>query len=200
MRPSRHKHSPWGRLELCLCPRCVSSVKLLGLSGPQVLYSQSGNNNVEFTHRCALARNLTPQPGLPRGRLPLWVTSGIGHRLASRLRSGRPHTRTTRFPDGHLRLGPTRPGAGSLPAAVMAEVAPGTPRPVLSGSWACVRAWVPGKLNSLCDCYYHCLPHLVAHTVHKPALPGWLRGEESACQAGDAGDPGSIPGMGRPVL
>ena len=28
-------------------------------------------------------------------------------------------------------------------------------------------------------------------------LPWWLRGKESACSAGDAGDPGSIPGSGR---
>ena len=28
-------------------------------------------------------------------------------------------------------------------------------------------------------------------------LPGWLSGKESACNAGDAGDEGSIPGLGR---
>ena len=28
-------------------------------------------------------------------------------------------------------------------------------------------------------------------------LPQWLRGEESACNAGGAGDAGSIPGSGR---
>ena len=29
------------------------------------------------------------------------------------------------------------------------------------------------------------------------SIPGWLRGEESACNAGDAGDLGSIPGLER---
>ena len=28
-------------------------------------------------------------------------------------------------------------------------------------------------------------------------LPRWLNGKESACNAGDTGDMGSIPGMGR---
>ena len=28
-------------------------------------------------------------------------------------------------------------------------------------------------------------------------LPWWLRGKESACNAGNAGDPGWIPGSGR---
>ena len=35
VRPSRHKHSPQGRLELCLCPRCGSSVKLLASLDPR---------------------------------------------------------------------------------------------------------------------------------------------------------------------
>ena len=30
-----------------------------------------------------------------------------------------------------------------------------------------------------------------------PWLPWWLRGKESTCDAGDAGDVGSIPGSGR---
>ena len=29
-------------------------------------------------------------------------------------------------------------------------------------------------------------------------LPQWLSGKESACNAGAAGDTGSIPGLGRP--
>ena len=28
-------------------------------------------------------------------------------------------------------------------------------------------------------------------------LPQWLSGKESACNAGDSGDPGLIPGLGR---
>ena len=29
-------------------------------------------------------------------------------------------------------------------------------------------------------------------------FPQWLSGKESACNAGDAGDLGSVPGLGRP--
>ena len=33
--------------------------------------------------------------------------------------------------------------------------------------------------------------------MRKQGLPTWLRGKESACNARDAGDMGSIPGWGR---
>ena len=35
------------------------------------------------------------------------------------------------------------------------------------------------------------------HLIYIAGLPGWLSGKESACQAGDTGDTGSIPGLGR---
>ena len=44
------------------------------------------------------------------------------------------------------------------------------------------------SLHALCQsaiCYY------------PPGLPWWLSGKESACNAGDTGDKGLIPGLGR---
>ena len=32
---------------------------------------------------------------------------------------------------------------------------------------------------------------------HRRGLPQWLSGKESACNAGDTGNPDSIPGLGR---
>ena len=33
--------------------------------------------------------------------------------------------------------------------------------------------------------------------IHLNGLPWWLSGKQSTCDAKDAGDPGSIPGLGR---
>ena len=38
---------------------------------------------------------------------------------------------------------------------------------------------------------------LKGHCIHCQGLPRWLSGKESTCQAGDAGDMGSIPGSER---
>ena len=35
------------------------------------------------------------------------------------------------------------------------------------------------------------------HVTCKKELPQWLSGKQSACNAGDSGDAGSIPGLGR---
>ena len=35
------------------------------------------------------------------------------------------------------------------------------------------------------------------NNVTDDGLPRWLRGKESVCSAGDTGDLGSIPGLGR---
>lgn len=66
----------------CLCLCSVSSVKLLGLSGPQVLHSQSGNDDVEFTHRCALAGTSLPSQVYPGaapagGHVWAWPQAGL---------------------------------------------------------------------------------------------------------------------------
>ena len=42
----------------------------------------------------------------------------------------------------------------------------------------------------------HDLSDLAAAAVLPMRLPRWLSGKESACNAGDSGDPGSIPGWG----
>ena len=44
---------------------------------------------------------------------------------------------------------------------------------------------------------YVCV-HICTHMyTHPHGLPSWLSGKESACDAGDTGDPGLIPGSGR---
>jgi len=37
----------------------------------------------------------------------------------------------------------------------------------------------------------------IAFTITVQGFPQWLSGKESACNAGDAGDMDSIPGLGR---
>ena len=58
--------------------------------------------------------------------------------------------------------------------------------------------WV-AKPCCLRDCVFSlvfsCLHHWC--TVYSLGLSWWLSDKESACNAGDAGDPGSIPGSGR---
>ena len=50
-------------------------------------------------------------------------------------------------------------------------------------SWGCTESDVTERLST-------------AHMRGK-GLPWWLGGEESACNAGEAGNAGSIPGLGR---
>ena len=81
MWPSKREHSLWGRLGLCLCPSCVSSVKLLSLSGPQALHSQNGDNNVESILLHA-SKNLSSQPVYPGaaaagGHFRAWPQAGL---------------------------------------------------------------------------------------------------------------------------
>ena len=49
---------------------------------------------------------------------------------------------------------------------------------------------------SVCVCVYVTFIHLSVDR-HLDWLPRWLSDKESACNAGDAGDAGSVPGLGR---
>ena len=40
-------------------------------------------------------------------------------------------------------------------------------------------------------------PNPLPSPQHDPWFPLWLSGKESTCNAGDRGDAGSIPGLGR---
>ena len=55
---------------------------------------------------------------------------------------------------------------------------------------------LPGSLGNLLQGVGLLLSEIIGSVVRK-RLPRWLSGKESTCQAGDAGDPGLIPGSER---
>ena len=62
--------------------------------------------------------------------------------------------------------------------------------------------WILGEhkippITRVAACYYLCIRHSLPYILLSDGLPQWLSGKESACNAGNSGDTGSISESGR---